>query len=874
VLALLALVSLVLLLALPWAPERADSPIAPADSGDLPPTLPPAAASSGLEITGDVLDAARMPIAGARVECAETSGGNPWECHPRIDEELEGAVVAFTGPDGSFSFPLGAGRACDLRASHPGFAATRVAGRVAGERVEIELRRSATVVIRAVDPRGEAAGGTIIRLSYAIDGVDRSGSWVAETGVDGIARFEDLPPGRASLALEHVRFASPRPREVEILAGREVFREVPLLAGRVVEGTVRDRESGAPIAGAALRTDLDERPRAITDELGRFRCEGVPLRSDRSLFETFLYVDSPGHSPSELPIDGSGEAPLEFRLGPEGWADGIVVDGAGAPVPGVRVEVWWSQGSAFVPSRTGSAVTAEDGSFRIASIDPDRPLRFSLLPPGSEHRKIRYEGWRESAGRHFDLGTIVLPSGFTVSGVLIGPEGTAFAGAALEIWGPHSSSSAGPATGSDPLQSLFEFSNEISDRCWSDHLGRFGFHGIPPGEHRISAQIQGRREVSELVQVGNGDVEIRLLAPSAPARVVEVRSEEGEPLAGARVSIGGTYDTLGPVTTDRAGIARFAGRTIGEAEIFVEPPPGFAEPEPVPLADLPSQGSVVLAPAARVAGRVIAPPGVILDRLNLTAVARRPGDARGRTSLLRTNEDGSFELTVPVGSLVDLECRGDAGGDPIDDRDRPRWEPYAGKLEAISAPAESLEFRLSRLALDRALSVRVAMPDGAPIAGADVWVTMREHGAAIARTQTDPGGIARFSALPAMEVRVTCWAPPGLDTESVKWVDPDPVTLIPAGQAIERTLRRSFPLRIIIVEPDDRRHCLSHLTWRTSTGRVGEDGTLDGNVVIALIEGETADLRVEGIREGELRVAELLGIPAGTPRARLVLRPR
>ncbi|MFO7562428.1 MAG: carboxypeptidase regulatory-like domain-containing protein [Enhygromyxa sp.] len=197
--------------------------------------------------------------------------------------------------------------------------------------------------------------------------------------------------GRYSISTFHGDYVG-EARQTDVPEGgrREDFRLVP---GGIIEGVVRARAEGTPIAGARVTFsdsrndqfgDLDTNLSAdgsvvVSDEEGRFRLTG--LRAG----VVALVARAPGHasvSPEEVPI-GIGEQVGGVEL----WVDtAYTISGFVAPkgepegaIEGVLVGAWQMQPVGLL---VANAPTASDGYFEIVGV---RPGNWQVGAIGEEH---------------------------------------------------------------------------------------------------------------------------------------------------------------------------------------------------------------------------------------------------------------------------------------------------------------------------------------------------------------------------------------------------------------------------------------------------------------------------------------------------------
>lgn len=199
------------------------------------------------------------------------------------------------------------------------------------------------------------------------------------TGADGRCRFEEVPPGDASLSTH-----SGGSLRLALTAGEEHAARVAIEVGTSVDGTVVD-ELRVPVAGADVWLSRGSDARngrvvARTDGDGRFRLRD--LRGAR-----WLAARAAGHAPSrayEMAELAGETVSIELRLrGAGGALEGLVLDPAGAPAADAEVELYDPNrnaverdvdGTRLSPSPKLVTRTRDDGGFALRGIEPGRQL--------------------------------------------------------------------------------------------------------------------------------------------------------------------------------------------------------------------------------------------------------------------------------------------------------------------------------------------------------------------------------------------------------------------------------------------------------------------------------------------------------------------
>ncbi len=380
---------------LPFAPAWEQSPVRlVARPGevlrDITISLAPAPRYLGL-----VLSPEGRPVSGAEVRLLGAGTGES-ALFP-----LRARFVA----DGRGEFHFTARPGAVLEARHPGFSAGRAEldrnARVAG-RLVLRLRPGAgeaaaeeTIAGRVVDDGGRPVEGALVEATFLWSHRRRDSLHAdAQALSDPAGRFvlSGLDPGFYLLAASREGFAPARRGRVR--TGTSDL-ELRLSAGGRLEGQVRDRRSGRPVAPFTVVVRVRRGPLrlvpaasvAVIDPEGRYSLSSLPPGP------AVVTVVSPTHAPSDdvdvtIPPPPSGPAVADFLLSPGGRLTGRIVErGSGRPLPGAAVAVEGTLESPLVLPLRSEAVAGPDGRFALDGL-PSQPFSLFASAPGHNARLL------------------------------------------------------------------------------------------------------------------------------------------------------------------------------------------------------------------------------------------------------------------------------------------------------------------------------------------------------------------------------------------------------------------------------------------------------------------------------------------------------
>jgi hypothetical protein len=455
-------------------------------------------------------------------------------------------VTATTGADGGFALDVTAGR-WTVTAAAPGRIPGDAEAEVApGERTRIQLRLAsggAAVRGQVVDATGGAVGGALVVLAaeQGVLAADARRGAAAMTDADG--RFEvGVVPGRWRVATTHPEYV-PDARSIDVPASGATV-DISLVPGGVVEGTVRDRGSDAPVAGARVEyarevigmgafrgasAERRERGTVTAGADGTFRITG--LGAGRIVLSAETDDDRAGDEPTEVLLGIAETATdVDVYVAPALSISGRVVYDDGTPAAGAGVTVQ-QRGDATM-------VTAgDDGSFRVAGA---RPGRYQLRAEAEDSLRSEPATVEVDQAAVTDV-VLTVARGAYITG-RVEPPGPAEVAVIPEDDG-------GALNMTDGFLDL-DFSGGPATRAAAD--GTFRLGPFAPGTIVLGGKApDGRRGEVEVAVDAKGAAGVVIVLEARGSISGRVKTRSGAPVPGAVVSL---RRTVGAGETQRTTI--------------------------------------------------------------------------------------------------------------------------------------------------------------------------------------------------------------------------------------------------------------------------------------------------------------------------------
>lgn len=399
------------------------------------------------------------------------------------------------------------------------------------------------------------------------------------TNASGLAVIEGIQTREVTVAARADGKASVSEKILLNETGETAF-EITLHAGASITGRVINGETGEPVQGCSVQLKrYQENP-----DFSHNDYRWLPPK-DQGVFEFAglkpgaygITIDHPQLADQELgPFTLEADSPVDLGdivLQPASKIDVLVLDGAGNPVKGARVELGEFGGStvtmhveeeeddgdggfSFSTGMPGVNVTDEDGRVTISGVDP-----------GTHDVRARKPGYATGIAENITVGpasaptpsvTIVLTSGGRVEGRAFRADGSPFGGANVSI------TRLGDAT---PLTN-----------ATADAQGSFALENVAPGDYTARATQGGGGwwggyavggeggETFAVEEGGTTTIEVREKPRTSLSG--RVFNADGTAAAGVRVQIGhlspGTHGSWtiewpsGETTTNPDGSYSFA----------------------------------------------------------------------------------------------------------------------------------------------------------------------------------------------------------------------------------------------------------------------------------------------------------------------------
>jgi len=756
------------------APTPGGVPIAPAPATfEERDAAAPGTPRSGDLVRGTLVDGSGRPIVDepVRLELAR----DPWSPPPPDPRAPPETARGVCDHDGRFALPARRAALYTLVAGGRRWSIVRWRGVRAGDDLLVRLTDGAVYTGLVVDGGGAPVAGAHVSGSYDDETI------LARSADNGTFSIGPLPEGGVALGAWAPGFDVALRKELAVSAAPFTL-ELP--EPRPVFGTVTDRESGEPVAGARVELVVGggehgglgiplQRYETTTDEAGGY------LLDELMSIGFALHVEAEGYVPATVErqtVSFLGEdEPRDVRLVPHRLLEGrAILEVSGAPAVGASVRLEGPQGT------VAEVTTDASGRYALPTDAWDGEGPLFVVGVDAEGRRARV-----ALGRDATSGPELLLLSPAQVPVRVLAGGAPVAGARVRVLAPDTEPSFA-TTGADGLARVL--------------------HPRPdPSLRRVNVQARHEDLVSRVVPVEldalHGEpFELRLEdAGWIEGRVVDV---VGAPVPSAHVRLRGGRAA---VYADRDGRFRFGPVATDLSATLVVSAGGYRRAKQPAVAGG-EEVTVVLPPEVVARGRVLdGSTSRALDEFlaRLTVVPWGESEARkGPTARADPAEPGAFEVTLGEPGRYELRVLA---------RDYARPEPLVFDFDGVSPPP-FLEVVLSPAAV---LHVRVHDTLGEPVPGVQLGVVPWEEAARLERPgrawgrrgrgRSDADGLVRFELGDGGVFRVAAGATGWSGLGSIVVTPGPPVVRelrVPAAGALHVSVRGEgaggAPVRVVL----------------------------------------------------------------------------
>jgi protocatechuate 3,4-dioxygenase beta subunit len=691
----------------------------------------PVKIAAGERLTGiDIAFGVPGVVAGA----VSGPGGEPIEgatVTARLTGEGAGlappSAAGSSGPDGGYRIEGLPAGTFEVEAVADGFVPARAGAVVVspGATASVDLRLAAGMAIsgRVADPAGKPVAGAVVSvdrdlMSMAMLGAD---AHVPRTtsAKDGTFRLGGLGDAPVDVKAEAEGFAPAVRRKV---APGETGVEIVLGAFGSIAGRVTDAE-GAPVADFEVEVvaatsqvpgvpGMQAAGRARLAGEGRYRVEGLPAGT--YAVSVYPATFAPAHRPSVEVADGAETAGVDFTVPVGATLRGRVVeDASGAPVPGATLSVSLHMNPMMAMvgmGRARTAVSGADGAFVLTG-----------LPEGEATLRASHERYAPAV-----LPGLRLPREEEIE-VRLAAGGTVL----VSVY------DAGGNLRADSMVVLQRNMPFTQFQQLPAEPGRFTFERVPAGDWmaiRVAGSGMAQRGMAgadiemKAVKVAEGETVELEFRPVAGVTIGGVVGRDGKQASGLMVFLmkgGGAEAVLEDM---RFGVSDAEGRFAiervvpGEYTLAVSRPGNFV-PGYTMKVTVTEEGRSDIAidlPLASVRGRIVDEAGKGVAGATLMVVSAAGADFRSGDvgeameafgGLGSSGEGGAFALEGLRPGTYLIRAWREGGAAALS-------EPFT-----VPEVGDGPEGIVLTLPAGVEVKVRVRGPDGAPVAGAWLYVT-------------------------------------------------------------------------------------------------------------------------------------------------------
>ncbi|HJT32320.1 MAG TPA: hypothetical protein VJ783_09780 [Pirellulales bacterium] len=428
--------------------------------------------------------------------------------------------------------------------------------------------------LMADDPR--AVSAVPIRLATGLERNEEApGGGFAETVTDALGRFEvkALAAGTLATTAEvpaEIPFRCQHGPRQAVAEGVANEFTISLERAVLVEGVVRDCDSGEPLADTSIWLDVFALPRNMprSDQEGRYRAYLLPGQASASPWRMPRDYYYPSYTLDAQPVrEGAERVELPPLLLARGATlRGRVVDEKGRGVAGAEIHCQWRLASSGPASQ--HAWSDREGAFEVYAVEPHAQL--SLWASSAQGATAEPVQAVADAGQEIEL-VISQASALALEGRVLDRERRPVADAVVRlVWRQPDDENRAAA--------FAHFGG--SERLLTDGEGRFRTPAsLPRGlEYRAEIAAPGRSPtVTEFIDpvawksTSFGDI-VMAAEPALRTVAGRVVDQHGAPLGAVRIFQSGDGPRRTQALTDAAGHFELPGVYAGPAFLFVEGP--------------------------------------------------------------------------------------------------------------------------------------------------------------------------------------------------------------------------------------------------------------------------------------------------------------
>ena len=455
----------------------------------------------------------KKPVYGAKLEVKFRQNGNT----------VYTPDVFWTGESGAIEFYVSYDHTADVSVYAEGYVPAAETWEPGQNReLTVTLRRASTIGGLVVNESGVSVEGVSVKLAILGERDYLQDALMPHAEITGERGAWSCPHAPADLAefwleLEHPEYVATKYTAEMLSPGRlkSGSERLVIRKGIDVSGTVQN-EVGEPIAGASLvelktiRQGLQtvNNNATRTDEAGSFQFtnqKSGPIR---------LKINAGGYLPLVEDVEFSaGAEPLRFTLTMGRLLKGRVVDGAGKPIQGVRIELPVALGNGEVDHLSWSWKTVTDHEGRFSWDEaPEEAIPLSFNKPG-------YVPLQKDLTASDDEIVVVMEEEF---------RPVRISGAVLDAESGDPISDFKVVAKYDSGRAHFSYTKGSSDGSYAMESRDFG------PEFTLTVEADGYYlESSPAFRMADGDATYDFRLKPAPKKTGIVRNPDGTPAAGA-----------------------------------------------------------------------------------------------------------------------------------------------------------------------------------------------------------------------------------------------------------------------------------------------------------------------------------------------------